>query len=361
MILYSPEMEQYRPFLYIDLDTVIVKSLEYIFDLVYRNFVQDKFIPLEDFYQKGSLATGLAWIPANSNKIENIWKEWQKQGPGASRMDYFLRKVVTPDVFWQQLTNTIYNSKPKGQGFLPEVPKNADVICFHGKPRIFEAAEASMSSDWVRGYVNTEFVKRTKKYKVTVIIPYKVDRGWLKDAINSVPEGCQLLVSQGEGNWPENFNKVLPLAEGDYIKYLHEDDMLLPNCIEDSVNALETQQADFIHGNAVELSVATGKKKYWKAQKQNPTLEDMLQKNFIHSATLMYKRSIFEQIGGFDETLNTAEEYEFNLRCLKAGYQLGFCDADLAVYRRHPAQKVRTVPVKEKNEERELVRKMYEQ
>jgi hypothetical protein len=58
MILYSPEMEQYRPFLYIDLDTAIIQSLENIFELVEN---PSMFIPLEDFYQKGQLATGLAW------------------------------------------------------------------------------------------------------------------------------------------------------------------------------------------------------------------------------------------------------------------------------------------------------------
>ncbi len=34
IMLYSPEMEKYRPFLYIDLDTAVIQSLENIFDLV---------------------------------------------------------------------------------------------------------------------------------------------------------------------------------------------------------------------------------------------------------------------------------------------------------------------------------------
>jgi len=361
MVLYSPEMEQYRPFLYIDLDTVIVKSLEHIFDLVYKNCVESNFITLEDFYQKGKLATGLAWIPAKSDKISQIWKAWLRSGPGPARMDYFLRQAVDQDKFWQQLTDTIYNSKPQGQGFLQEVPATATMVCFHGKPRVYEAAEASMASPWVRAYVETTYPKYVDSPKVTVIIPYKVDRGWLKEAVASVPDYCQLLVSQGEGNWPENFNKALPMARGKYIKYLHEDDMLTPNCIDDSIKAMEEQNADFIHGNVIELTVANGNKKNWKTTKENPTFGEMMVNNYIHSASLMYKRSIFDEIGGFEESLNTAEEYEFNLRCLRSGYRLGFCPTNLAVYRRHPQQKVRTVPVAEKNEERESVRNLYRQ
>lgn len=358
MTLYSPEMEKYRPFLYVDLDTVIVQSLENLFNLVYFRQAESEYITLEDFYQKGQLATGLAWIPAKSDKIKAIWNSWQKSGPGPSRMDYWLRSVTKQDRYWQELTNTILDSKPRGQGFLPAIPQGADLICFHGNPRIFQAAEASMASGWVKDYVDTEY-SVIKKPLVTVIIPYKEDRGWLKEAIASVPSDCQLLVSQGEGNWPANFNKVLSQAEGKYIKYLHEDDMLTANCIEDSVKAMEQQGVDFIHGNAIELTQATGVRKPWTAKKANPTLQEMLQTNYLHSATLMYRREIFERIGSFEEQLNTAEEYEFNLRCLRAGYKIGYCNSTLAIYRRHPKQKVRTVPKEEKDREREMVRKLH--
>ena len=74
MMLYSSEMEKYRPFLYIDLDTAVIESLENIFELVKD---ESKFITLEDFYQKGELATGLAWIPADSEKVNHIWKSYK--------------------------------------------------------------------------------------------------------------------------------------------------------------------------------------------------------------------------------------------------------------------------------------------
>ena len=354
MQLYSPEMEQYRPFLYIDLDTVVVDSLENIFELV-KN--PSQFITLEDFWQKGQLATGLVWVPANSDKIRNIWKAWVKQGfrPSQKRMDYFLRKVVRQDVFWQDLTKSIHDAKPRRVGVIPNIPEGANILCFHGKPRIHDAIHIP----WVNEYVNASFKQYSDKKKVTVIIPYNKDRGWLKDAIQSVPDGVQLILSQGSGNWPENFNKVLHQAEGVYIKYLHEDDMLTLNCIENSVNAIEEQEVDFIHGEAIEVYQGTGKKVNWKPSVKIPTLQDLLVKNVIHSATLMYKKEVFEKIGGFDETLNTAEEYEFNLRSLQAGLKIGYCPTPLAFYRRHSQQKVRVVSKQNRTREREMVKSKY--
>jgi GT2 family glycosyltransferase len=152
---------------------------------------------------------------------------------------------------------------------------------------------------------------------------------------------------------------MLPEAKGKFIRYLHEDDMLSANCIDDSLKAFAETGADFIHGNAEEFWSYKEDRQVYVPKIKNPTLNDMLAKNYIHSATLMYKREVFERLGGFDEKLNTAEEYEFSLRCLKAGMQLGYCPVILAHYRRHPLQKVRIVPRNEKIGEREMVRKRY--
>lgn len=196
---------------------------------------------------------------------------------------------------------------------------------------------------------------------VTVIIPFKIDRGWLKDAIASVPMCVELIQACGNGNWPQNFNKGLINATGDYIKFLHEDDMLTPNCIKDSLAAFKATGADFIHGNAFELHEHFGTKTEWHPPIAEPTFADLLHKNTIHSTTLMYKREIFDKIGGFNEDpkMYSFEEFEFNLRCLKAGFKIGYVDAFLATYRRHPRQIIRTVDTKTRQTYRNALVKQY--
>lgn len=347
MMLYSPEMEQYRPFLYIDLDTAIITSVENIIKVIPD---QTKFITLQDFWQVGQLATGLVWFPAKSEKIKKVWDSFK--GVTGTRMDVYLRKVISADYYWQNLTDTIYDFKPRSREWLSSIPNRANLICFHGKPRILQA----VGLDWIREYVSQKnFFHRL----VTVIIPYNKDRGWLSDAIASVPKEVQLLLGKGDGNWPENFNKVLPQAEGEFIRYLHEDDMLSPNCIEDSLETFEKTKADFIHGQAEEFYSYKPDRQIYKPKIEYPQLKDMLVKNYIHSATLMYRREVFEKIGTFDETLNAMEEYEFSLRCLKAGLRLGYCPRILAFYRRHPQQKVRVLSNREKMLERLMVRNKY--
>lgn len=344
--LYAPEMEEYRPCLYIDLDTAVTGSLEKLIDIIPD---KNKFITLEDFWQKKHLATGLMWMPKNCEKIKMIYQSFK--GAEGSRMDRYIRRITKADLYWQDFTNTIHDFKPGKRRYLEKLPENANLVCFHGKPRIWDS-----NLDWVNKYRSQlQFFHRL----VTLIIPYKEDRGWLQEAIDSVPSYVQLLLGQGNGNWPENFNKVFPQAEGDYVRWLHEDDMLSANCIEDSVDTILSKNVDFIHGQAMEFYSYKDGMIHWRPKKEIPSLRDMLERNYIHSATLMYKKEVFEKIGLIDETLNTAEEYEYNLRCLKAGMRLGYCPKVLAYYRRHPMQKVRTVIKMEKDKEREMVRKRY--
>lgn len=193
--------------------------------------------------------------------------------------------------------------------------------------------------------------------RVTVIIPYKEDRGWLNEAIASVPKEVQLILSQGEGNWPQNFNKALNEAKGEYIKYLHEDDMLTPNCIVDSLKCFEESGVDFIHGNAFTL-LSNKQLKRWISPIPKPSLNNLLIKNTIHSATLMYHRRIFDKLGGFNEgeKYHSFEEFEFNLRCLATGFKIGYCDKFLAFYRRHERQAIKnTLGTKRRINREELV------
>jgi GT2 family glycosyltransferase len=74
---------------------------------------------------------------------------------------------------------------------------------------------------------------------------------------------------------------------------------------------------------------------------------------------MMYRREVFEQLGGLDEELNTSEDYEFNLKCLHAGLKIGYCPKVLAIYRRHDRQKVRMTEPREQRMKRDMIRKRY--
>jgi glycosyltransferase involved in cell wall biosynthesis len=178
--------------------------------------------------------------------------------------------------------------------------------------------------------------------KVSVIIPYRTDRGFLEEAIRSVEnqthKNIELILSQGETGVSENLNNGIKQSSGDFIKYLCDDDILPPDSIENSLKGFK-KGIDFVHGKAKSFNGMVQNGIIYEPPKKNIRLEHLITHNYIHGGSLMYRREVFEEVGLFNESLWTGEEYEFNLRALSNGFKIGYIDKVLYYYRLHQEQK----------------------
>ena len=180
--------------------------------------------------------------------------------------------------------------------------------------------------------------------KVTIIIPYNIDRGYLSKAIQSVKmqdyPDIELIVEQGNGPWTAQANRAIKKSSGELIRYLHEDDQLWPNSISETVRFFEKKESDdidFIHSKAVNFWPNKGAS-VWAPKYEVPTFEQMYKENGIHGGTVVYRRGCFDN-RMFDESLTSSEEYEFNLSLLYNKYKIGYIPTFTYVYRRHDLQK----------------------
>ena len=175
--------------------------------------------------------------------------------------------------------------------------------------------------------------------KVSIIIPYKEDRGWLNEAIESVEnqtyKDIELILSQGSGTVGENINKGLKKSTGELITYLCDDDLLPSKSIEDRVKGMK--DFDFIHSRGVHYFSPTNVKPY-SMTNPNTDFKYCLESNGIMGGSTMYKADLFKEFK-FNEKLTTAEEWEFHLRLLNSGKSIGFVDRITYFYRRHKDQK----------------------
>ena len=181
-----------------------------------------------------------------------------------------------------------------------------------------------------------------EKHKVSIIIPYKKDRGYLDQAIRSVElqtyGNVELIISQSNNGVSYNLNRGIEQSTGDFIKYLCDDDMLSRDSIEKSVKAFKPSTS-FIHGNAIAFRELVSQGNVYRPIKKHLNLKNMLTTNYIHGGTLMYRKEVFKEVGMFNETLWTGEEYEFNLRCFANGLKCTYTDEILYYYRLHGEQK----------------------
>lgn len=195
-----------------------------------------------------------------------------------------------------------------------------------------------------------------KKFKVGLIIPYDKDRGFLYEAIKSANDQVYngnrievfLIKIYGPGrSCSANINAGVKIAKDlkcDFVKYFAEDDLLTPNCIADSVQFMVNNDCDFLHGKAVDFFPVSGRQvervpalKTFDIRSFLKFLENRT--NCVHGLTQFWKMEVFDAIGKFDTSLRTAEEHEFTLRALHAGFKIGYLDKILGRYRRHVGQK----------------------
>jgi glycosyltransferase involved in cell wall biosynthesis len=175
--------------------------------------------------------------------------------------------------------------------------------------------------------------------KVSIIIPTRHDRGYLRWAVESAQRqtfpSVQVVVQKGDFGVGKNINDALDKCKGDLICYIADDDLLARNAAALAVNNIG--DADFIHGNAWRFK-STTKMTYYKPAITKPTLHDLIKKNHIHGGTVWYRNEVIKQ-HRFDESLWTGEEYEMHLRMLKNGCKITYINEVMFYYRLHDLQK----------------------
>ncbi len=172
---------------------------------------------------------------------------------------------------------------------------------------------------------------------VSVIIPYHQDRGYLFDAIESYEAQeftgtSELILSHNlTYSLGENFNAGVARAKGKYVKILPDDDLLTPNCLQDLFEAAERTNADLVFAQARDFKGSQNT--YWTPIVTDMSLEALLFENFIHGGTTLYRTDMLRELEGYDESLWTAEEYEFHLRCVSKGFKLHYVPKIVFNYR----------------------------
>jgi glycosyltransferase involved in cell wall biosynthesis len=128
-------------------------------------------------------------------------------------------------------------------------------------------------------------------------------------------------------------------SKGSYLVFLDADDRLKPEAIETGLRALALRP-DCAMTVGDHVFIAANGSYLAGSAKEDPLhshYEALLKSNFIEMiSSVLFRRSIFDEVGGFDATLRVAEDYELYLRIARA---LPICchAAIVAEYRKHGA------------------------
>ena len=128
--------------------------------------------------------------------------------------------------------------------------------------------------------------------------------------------GARLLVIDHTGKPGAVRNRGAEAAESRWLAFLDSDDLWLPEKLERQRRKLESQpEMTLCHTREIwQRGTETVSQKKQKHLREGDLFSDALKKCIIGPSTVMLSGAVFKALGGFDETLEIAEDYEFWLR-----------------------------------------------
>ncbi|MGL5941366.1 MAG: glycosyltransferase [Waterburya sp.] len=159
-----------------------------------------------------------------------------------------------------------------------------------------------------------------------------------------------------------NWNFAIAKSRGKYIKFIFQDDLMLPKCVEEMVKLAETDDHIGLVFSSREVFLAQGAEQdqgciqvhqhgqdvhtFWSNLKQIQWGTELLSDPQFFTSPLnkvgepsnvLIKKSVFDEIGLFDEELHQTLDMDMWFRIM-CNYKIGFCEPRLVRFRVHPNQ-----------------------
>ncbi len=133
-----------------------------------------------------------------------------------------------------------------------------------------------------------------------------------------------ILIDRNHDGCSITMNHLARAARGKYVIPLADDDLLLPGAIE-ALLAGAVDGADIVYAPPL----VTGNEDRWWFYQAPPVIPSFG----------LIRRDLWDQLGGYDETLLREEDRSFWTRALEVGATFQRVDAPVWVYRQHDSNK----------------------
>ncbi len=142
------------------------------------------------------------------------------------------------------------------------------------------------------------------------------------------------------GNIYRAINVGLRQSQSDWLGYLNSDDWLYPDSVYRLITAGEFKKADFVYGKC-DYTDKNGRFLFSCTPAQPQQIFPLFKRGLfgLDQQTSLFRRSLYEQLEGFDENYTLVGDADFVIRALEKGAKLTILPkSSVACFRQHPNQ-----------------------
>ena len=213
-----------------------------------------------------------------------------------------------------------------------------------------------------------EVVLRAKPLTISVVSPSYNQAAYFRDCLSSVKsqtyqpiehlvfdpgstDGSRdialafphaTLIAEPDKGQSDALNKGFRRAKGDIIAWVNSDDAYFDHTVFETVvkRFLQPDQPDIVYGRGVYLDTEGAKLRDCYINTDPTSLPwRFQQEDGILQPALFMRRSVIEKVGPLREDRHFCMDYEYWIRCVKAGVKFAFVDQNFAVSRYHTDNK----------------------
>jgi glycosyltransferase involved in cell wall biosynthesis len=190
---------------------------------------------------------------------------------------------------------------------------------------------------YVVGAIQSILAQTFTDYEFIIIDDGSTDNTW--QVLSQLPDKhLRLIRNESNIGLTRSLNKALALAQGKYLARMDDDDLSLPERLEKQVTFLQAHPETALVGTSAAFIDESGRKQEDNiVQASCLSLKWLLlfQMPFVHPSLMWRKEIVHDRVGGYDESLPFAQDYDLVTR-IAAELPVANLPEVLLHYRRRP-------------------------